>query len=163
LKWAYRGIGELAVAVGFGPLLVLGSYFVQTQRFSLEAFFASLVPGLLIMLILYVNEIPDRTWDDEAGKKTLVARMKEESVTNGYIGSLAVAYAVICLSVVGGLFPPTALLALLTVPVAFKVTTLIKGNLGNPYGLMPTMSKNIRLYAYTTLLLLAGYLISFVI
>jgi 1,4-dihydroxy-2-naphthoate octaprenyltransferase len=163
LKWAYRGVGELAVALGFGPLLVLGSYFVQTRTLSLEAFFASLIPGILIMLILYVNEIPDRTWDDEARKKTLVARMKEESVVTGYVASLAAAYAIVCLSVVARLFPPTALLALLTVPMAIKVRKLIKGNMGNPYGLMPAMSKNIRLYAYTTLLLLTGYLISFVI
>jgi 1,4-dihydroxy-2-naphthoate octaprenyltransferase len=84
LRWAYRGLGELAVGIGFGPLLVLGSYFVQTQSFSLEAFLGSIPVGLLVMLILYVNEIPDRTWDDEAGKKTLVARMREDSAVTGF-------------------------------------------------------------------------------
>lgn len=77
-------MGELAVGIGFGPLLVLGSYFVQTQSFSLEAFLGSIPVGLLVMLILYVNEIPDRTWDDEAGKKTLVARMREDSAVTGF-------------------------------------------------------------------------------
>ena len=162
LKWSYRGVGELAVAIGFGPLLVLGSFFVQARTLSLEAFLASLIPGLLIMLILYVNEIPDRTWDDEAGKKTLVARMSKEAVAIGYVASLAATYGIICLSVAARVFPPTTLVALLTIPMAVKVRRLIKGNLGNPYGLMPAMSSNIRLYIYTTLLFLIGYMISFI-
>jgi 1,4-dihydroxy-2-naphthoate octaprenyltransferase len=161
LKLVYRGLGELAVGIGFGPLLVLGSYFVQTRTFSLEAFLASLPVGILVMLILYVNEIPDRTWDDEAGKKTLVTQFKEKSVVNGFVVSMVALYLIVVLAVVARIFPITALLVLLTIPLAGRVRNLIKGNLGNPYGLMPAMSKNIRLYVYTALLLLAGYVISF--
>lgn len=163
LKWSYRGLGELAVGIGFGPLLVLGSYYVQAQGFSLEAFLASLPIGMLVMLILYVNEIPDRTWDDEAGKKTLVARIREETAVTGYLVSLAALYGIILFSVVVGVFPPTAIVALLTIPMALKVKSQIKGNLGNPYGLMRAMSLNIKLYVYTTLLLIAGYPLSLVV
>ena len=160
LKLVYRGFGELSVGAGFGPLLVLGSYFVQAQGFTVEALLASLPPGILIMLILYVNEIPDRTWDDEAGKRTLVARMREESAVLGYLISVAAVYAIIALSAAARIFPATAILALLTIPLSIRVRSLIKAHLGNPYGLMPAMSLNIKLYIYTTLLLLAGYLIS---
>lgn len=160
LRLGYRGIGELAVAVGFGPLLVLGSYYVQTQTFALEPLLASIPVGLLVMLILYVNEIPDRTWDDEAGKRTLVARVREESLVPGYIGSVVAVYAVVFLGVIAQIFPATAILALLTIPMAVKVRRSIKANLGNPYGLMPAMSSNIKLYVYTTLLLLIGYFAS---
>ena len=31
LKFVYRGLGEIAVAVGFGPLMLLGAYVVQTR------------------------------------------------------------------------------------------------------------------------------------
>ena len=57
---------------------------MQTQSFSIEAVLASIPLGLLVMLILYVNEIPDRTWDDEAGKRTFVARIKENAIVRGY-------------------------------------------------------------------------------
>ena len=163
LKWAYRGLGELAVTIGFGPLLVLGSYFVQAQSLSLEAFLASIPPGMLVMLILYVNEVPDKTWDDEAGKKTLVARMGDVSITRGFLYSMVVAYGTIVLSVLARIFPVSALLALLTIPMTLKVRALIKGNIGNPYGLIPAMSLNIKLYVVTTLLLIVGYLVSFVL
>ena len=32
LKFVYRGLGEIAVAIGFGPLMLLGAYVVQTAR-----------------------------------------------------------------------------------------------------------------------------------
>lgn len=137
LKLVYRGLGELAVGTSFGPLLVLGSYFVQTRSFSLEAFLASLPVGLLVMLILYVNEIPDRTWDDEAGKKTLVAMMQEKSVAWGYAVSIVAIYAIVALGAALRIFPLTAIVALLTIPMALRIRRLIKGSLGNPYGLMP--------------------------
>jgi 1,4-dihydroxy-2-naphthoate polyprenyltransferase len=61
LKLVYRGLGEVAVAIGFGPLMLLGAYVVQTGgAVTREAFVASLPIALLVALILYVNEIPDR-------------------------------------------------------------------------------------------------------
>ena len=113
------------------------------------------------MLILYVNEVPDRTWDDEAGKKTFVSRIRENSIVRGYELAMASVYGVILLGSITRIFPLTVLLALLTVPMAMKETRLIGGNLGNPYGLMAAMSLNIKIFVYTALLMLIGYLISF--
>jgi 1,4-dihydroxy-2-naphthoate octaprenyltransferase len=163
LKWAYRGLGELAVALGFGPIFVLGSYYVQTQSFSLEALIASIPVGMLIMLILYVNEIPDRTWDDEAGKKTLVARMQDKSITTGFVYSIGIVYGAIVVGAFARIMPLTALIALSTIPIALKVQKMIKGNLGNPYGLIPAMSLTIKLYVSTATLLIVGYLVSFLL
>lgn len=157
LKLVYRGLGEFAVAIGFGPILVLGSYFVQSQRFDLAPILASVIPGVLVMLILYVNEIPDVIWDDEASKRTLVARFSESGVRKGYIVSIAAVYASILLAIVAGIFPVTTILALVTIPLAVKVTKSIKNNFGNPYGLMPAMSANIKLFTYTTVLFIIGF------
>ncbi len=69
----------------------------------------------------------------------------------------------ILVGAVSRIFPITILIALLTLPLAVKARGLISGNLGNPYGLMPAMSSNIKIFAYTAILMLAGYLISFLI
>jgi uncharacterized metal-binding protein len=61
------------------------------------------------------------------------------------------------------IFSLSSILALLTIPVALKVRRMIKGNMGNPYGLMPAISLNTNLHAYRTLLLIAGYVISFLL
>jgi len=161
LKLAYRGLGELGVGLGFGPLLVLGSYYVQTQSISAEAVLVSIPLGLLVMLILYVNEIPDRTWDDEAGKRTFVARISEGAIVRGYEITMTVVYGVILMGALIRLFPITILIALLTLPLAVKEQRLIGGNLGNPYGLIPAMSTNIKIFAYTAILMLSGYVIAF--
>jgi 1,4-dihydroxy-2-naphthoate polyprenyltransferase len=41
LKLVHRGLGEIAVALGFGPVMLLGAYVVQAGRISLEAVVAS--------------------------------------------------------------------------------------------------------------------------
>ena len=79
LKFVYRGLGEIAVAIGFGPLMLLGAYVVQTRGvLAWEPFVASLPIALLVALILYVNEIPDRRGDARAGKRTLPVRLSKE-------------------------------------------------------------------------------------
>jgi 1,4-dihydroxy-2-naphthoate octaprenyltransferase len=75
LKFVYRGLGEIAVALGFGPFMLVGAYVVQTRGgLSWEPFAASIPVALLVALILYVNEIPDRRGDAHAGKRTLPVR-----------------------------------------------------------------------------------------
>ena len=60
------------MALGFGPLMLLGAYVVQTGgALAWEPFIASIPIALLVALILYVNEIPDRRGDAHAGKRTL--------------------------------------------------------------------------------------------
>src|SRR2546423_4833108 len=58
LRLVHRGLGEIAVAIGFGPIMVLGAYYVQVHRFTWEALYVSLPVALLISLVLYVNGIP---------------------------------------------------------------------------------------------------------
>jgi 1,4-dihydroxy-2-naphthoate octaprenyltransferase len=110
-----------------------------------------------------VNEIADRTWDDEAGKKTVVTRMSEGSVVAGFVYSMVIVYGVVVVGALTRIMPLSALIALFTVPVALKVRGLIKDNLGNPYGLIPAMALNIRLYVFTAVLLIVGYLLSFLL
>lgn len=72
---ATRGIGEFIVGLNCGPLVVLGSYFVQTQTMALEPLAVSVPLGILILEVLWMNEIPDLEADLKAGKKTLVTRI----------------------------------------------------------------------------------------
>ena len=159
LKLVYRGLGELAVAVGFGPLMLLGAYVVQTAgMLSWEPFVASLPIALLVTLILYVNEIPDRRSDARAGKRTLPVRFPELTIIAGYDVAASLAYVILVAGVVIGILPIPALLALLTIPLALQVARGLRPNYDNPYGLMAVMGVNVKVHLYAGLLLLAGYL-----
>ncbi|MEA2518600.1 MAG: 1,4-dihydroxy-2-naphthoate polyprenyltransferase [Chloroflexota bacterium] len=158
LKFVYRGLGEIAVAVGFGPLMLVGAYVVQTRgALSWEPFVASLPIALLVMLILYVNEIPDRRGDARVGKRTLPVRLSKPTVIAGYRGAAIAAYVIVVAGVVVGVLPIPALLALLTIPLARQVSRGLEPNYDNPYGLMAIMGVNVKVHLYAGLLLLAGY------
>jgi 1,4-dihydroxy-2-naphthoate octaprenyltransferase len=75
LKFAYRGLGEIIVGLVFGPLATMGSYAVQAGAIGPKAFWSGVPVGLLVGLILIVNEVPDYEADKAAGKKTLVVRL----------------------------------------------------------------------------------------
>jgi 1,4-dihydroxy-2-naphthoate octaprenyltransferase len=162
IKLVYRGLGEIAVALGFGPVMLLGTYVVQTESLSREAVVASVPVAILVALILYVNEIPDRVGDAAAGKRTLPVRLPAAVVTNAYLIAGAASFAVIVAGVVAGLLPPFTLLALAAAPLVLRVYRGIRQNYTSPYALMAFMGVNVTLHLYVGLLLLAGYAIAIV-
>jgi 1,4-dihydroxy-2-naphthoate polyprenyltransferase len=157
LKLVYRGLGEIAVALGFGPIMLLGAYVVQTGQLAWEPFVLALVPGILIALILYVNEIPDRRSDAEAGKRTLPVRLSPTVVRGGYLAGAIAAFAIIAAGVTIGLLPWPTLVALAAVPIAFRVHSGLKLHYDSPYALMAVMGTNVNLNLVVGGLLLAGY------
>jgi 1,4-dihydroxy-2-naphthoate octaprenyltransferase len=164
LKLAYRGLGEIVVAIGFGPLMLLGAYVVQSGgALSWEPLVASIPVALLVALILYVNEIPDRRGDAHAGKRTLPVRWSPGAVVLGWDAAVVAAYGVVVAGVALGVLPITTLLVLLTIPLAKRVHDGLRPNYDNPYGLMAIMAANIQLHLVVGLLLFAAYLVVLVV
>jgi 1,4-dihydroxy-2-naphthoate octaprenyltransferase len=157
LKLVYRGLGEIAVAIGFGPIMLLGAYVVQTGRLALEPFVVSITVGILVALILYVNEIPDRTGDAAAGKRTLPVRLRPDTIIGGYLLAALLAFVVIVVGVASGLLPWPTLLALAAVPLALRIHTGIRQHYESPYTLMAVMGTNVNLNLIVGGLLIGGY------
>lgn len=162
LRLVHRGLGEPVTALGFGPVMAVGTYFACTGRWSWQPVLASLPVALLIALVLYVNQIPDRAGDAAAGKRTLIVRFSPTQVQAGYAITVAAAYLCIVAEVVAGVTPVWTLLALVTLPLAWRVRNGLRANYGDPYALMPTMQSNILLHLATGLLLVIGYVIAVV-
>jgi 1,4-dihydroxy-2-naphthoate octaprenyltransferase len=157
LKLVYRGLGEIAVAIGFGPIMLLGAYVVQTGRLAWEPAVLSLVPGILIALILFVNEIPDRRSDAEADKRTLPVRFGPDAVRTGYLVLALAAFAVVAAGAIGGLLPWPTLIALAAIPIVLRVYRGLKVHYDSPYTLMAVMGTNVNLNLAVGGLLLAAY------
>lgn len=162
LRLVYHGLGEVAVVVGFGPIMTLGAYYVEAQRWSWEAFYASLPIGILIALILYVNEIPDRHGDAIAGKRTLPVRLPRETVIRGYAVCAWVAFALIAAGALLGWMPRATLIALAAAALVPGVIRGLHAGYDDAYELVPAMARNIQLHLATGLLLVAGYLVAIV-
>jgi 1,4-dihydroxy-2-naphthoate polyprenyltransferase len=163
LKLVYRGLGEIAVALGFGPIMLLGSYVVQTGRLALEPFVLSLVPGILISLILFVNEIPDRRSDAQAGKRTLPTRFSPEVIRAGYLVVGLAAFGVVIVGVAAGLLPWPTLAALAAIPLLLRVHAGLRVHYDSPYTLMAVMGQNVNLNLVVGALLLLAYAATIVV
>jgi len=166
LRLAHHGIGEVVVGLSFGPLVVMGSYIVQTGTFSWSALLLSLAPGLLVAGILWINEFPDLEADSSVGKRTLIVRMGLDRALTVYVGLIVAAFVIPVLSVLlrltfGGSWftegPPfTVLLPLATVPLALKTIEAARRNYQDPMALIPANAGTIGLTVLFSLLLILG-------
>jgi 1,4-dihydroxy-2-naphthoate octaprenyltransferase len=162
LRLVHRGLGEIGVALGFGPVMVLGAYYVQAKVFSWEALYASIPVGILVALILYVNEVPDRPGDSKAGKRTLPVRWTKDAVIAAYVAAVAVAAGLVLGGAVSGFIPRPTILALAAFPLALPVYRALRSSYDNPYALMPAMAKNIQLHVFAGMGLIVGYVIAII-
>jgi 1,4-dihydroxy-2-naphthoate polyprenyltransferase len=117
IRWAYRGLGELVIALSYGPWMVLGSVYLQTRTVPWAALWASLVPGLLIMALAVVNAIPDFHQDRLVGKRNLVVRLGRRRGVWLYLTLAAAGLAVVIIGVMAGQFPVACLASLLALPL----------------------------------------------
>jgi len=78
------GLGELFVGVK-GVLIVIGSFYVQTNTINLESLFIGAIIGLLSSLVLYINSIPDIAADKLKGRKTLAIILEYYSPSKIFI------------------------------------------------------------------------------
>jgi len=72
VRLGYRGIGEFVIAALFGLLPVYGSYYLQTAAIDTIVLLPASLVGVLIFLVILVNEFPDVAADAAVNKKTLV-------------------------------------------------------------------------------------------
>lgn len=116
LKLSYRGLGELAVASSYGPIIATGTFLVQRGTIGRDVLLASLPLGLAVMAFAWITEVPERRADSLAGKNTLVVRLGLPIAANGFSAIVAAAFAmVVALPALG--MPQTTWLGLLGLPL----------------------------------------------
>jgi 1,4-dihydroxy-2-naphthoate octaprenyltransferase len=156
LRLAHRGLGEIAVALEFGPVTVLGTYFVLAKTFDPAAIVLSISLGLLVAGILWINEVPDIPADAAVGKRTLVVRLGVPRATTVFGGIIGAAYLVLVLGVVFAGLTPWVLLALLALPLAVKPVRGLQRAGADPHALIPSNAGMIMATLATGVLLLVG-------
>jgi len=152
-------VGELSVGINFGPLMVLGSYYVQTPRLTLEPLVASVPVGLLIANVLWINEIPDYGADKSVGKNTCVVRLGRKRSADVYAVIMMAAYGSIILGTIMKLMPTATLVALISMPMALKAIKIAREHYEEPLKLVPANAATIKIHLLTGLLLALGYFI----
>ena len=112
-RLSYRGLGELAVGLCYGPLICIGTYLVQRQRLDLVPVYASVPLGLLVAAFLWVNEFPDYDADRASGKNTLVVRLGRPCARLVFCALMGAAFSIAALLIAFRLVPGAMWLGLL--------------------------------------------------
>lgn len=121
LRYKYKAVGEFSVFLVWGPLMVEGAYFVQRQTFSSKAFWVSLPFGLLVALVLLINNTRDIAHDRKRGVVTLPILIGQRNGLRLYWALVVLAYVGILWMSVFGLLQHWSLIVLVSLPLAVRL------------------------------------------
>ena len=119
------GLAEVFVTIK-GTLIVLGTYFIQSQTIDDFAIFAGVVVGILSSMVLFVTSIPDHDADKEKGRRTLVIIFGMSNAVRTFLIFPILAYGVIIYGVLTGIFPVYSLIVLLAKPFLILAILYLK-------------------------------------
>ena len=149
----------IAPGLGFGPLMVVGTYFTQTGEYSLTAGLASLVPGFLVSNLLLLNQFPDIEADKVAARRHLPIAFGRQFSARVYAVLMMATYVSLAVAVSFSVLPLTALIGLLALPLAAKTVMGVLKNYDDTEKLLPFLGLNIQVILLTTLLTGVGILL----
>jgi 1,4-dihydroxy-2-naphthoate polyprenyltransferase len=157
--YGYEGLGEAFVFLFFGLVAVNGSYFVQVERLDWLPFALSIPIGFLSTAILVVNNVRDIDTDRRSGKTTLAVRLGRARARALYAGLIAGAYAGLPVALLAAGGPAWGLLALASVPLAFRPLRTVTTRTDGP-ALNQALAATGALLAAFSLLVTAGLLLA---
>jgi 1,4-dihydroxy-2-naphthoate octaprenyltransferase len=116
----YIALGDLAVFIAFGPLLVIGSYFSLTGKYDWQTFLISLPIGFLVVAILHANNSRDIFNDNRVKIKTVPILIGLNASKIAYLVLIFGAYILTILLIGLNVINIAGLLVFLSIPVAIK-------------------------------------------
>lgn len=122
---AYNGLGEVAVGVFMGPLMVLGAYYVMAAQASWTPVLVGLPIGLMCAAILDANNVRDVEADRAVNKRTLAVLLGQRAARWEYALLVGGAYVLLALLVVAGVVPWLTLLVVVTLPAAWSLVNVV--------------------------------------
>lgn len=152
------GLGELTVFIFMGPLMVLGTYYVQTHSLAWPALWASVPVGLLVTSIMQCNNVRDIDEDRRSGKRTLARALGPRLARHAYTALVVIAYLSIAAGALLGALPLGVLFALTTFPLAIRNVSALKRATERP-ALNRVLMHAARLHALTGFVLAAGVVV----
>jgi len=153
------GLAEFFVAMK-GTMIVLGTFFIQSNQLTYEATLGGIVLGVLSSLVLFIASFPDYNADKSKGRKTLVIAAGKKNATLVFWIFPIIALGTIILGVFLNLFPISSMIALVPFPLIILAGFELKKNYENQDLLFPSMSKTLMFSRLTGALFVLGILIN---
>ena len=155
---AYNGLGEVAVFIFMGPLMVLGAYYVMAREFNIVPVLVGIPIGFMVAAILQANNIRDIDADRAVNKRTLAVILGLKAARIEYLVLVGGAYVMVVLLILFGIMPITTLLVALTLPEAKRLIEIFNTSQDIPL-LHQAMGRTARLHGQFGLWLVVGWLV----
>lgn len=159
IKFAYRGLGEIIVWIGFGPLAVLLAGIGQNIFYHPVLISITPITGFATLFIVWMGEMVDLPTDRDGGKLGLVARMGFKKSRYGLVGVHSLAAINVVFVMILSLNPGWPLL-IAVIPHIVLILILwnkLKGIESYGDQIRSISGLNFKIYAVFSLLLMAGY------
>ena len=123
IAYKYRGMGEVAVFLMWGPLMMLACHYIQTGGWSqgLSVLLVSIPQGLWVALVLLANNLKDIEFDSQSQVNTVGTLLGRTAAVKVYIVLVAGIYGVTLLEIVFGVLPIWGGLTLFSLPLIYKL------------------------------------------
>ena len=158
VSYGRRGLGELMVFIFMGVLMVMASAYVQTERLTWEAFYASLPVALLVANILHANNLRDIENDRAHGKVT-IAGMIGRPASDYLLYALTLsAFACVAITVAVQTIPASTLLTFLALPATISTFRALREH--DAVALNALVRRTARLHLQFGSLLALGFLLN---
>jgi 1,4-dihydroxy-2-naphthoate octaprenyltransferase len=119
------GLGEIFVAIK-GCMIVLGSYYIQSDTINITSVYVGITVGLLSAVILLVTSFPDYNADKNSGRRTLVILMGKKNSVKLFAIIISITYAMIMSGSIIGIIPVYSVIGLLSMPFAVKAISKLR-------------------------------------
>ncbi|KAB2904577.1 MAG: 1,4-dihydroxy-2-naphthoate octaprenyltransferase [Anaerolineae bacterium] len=156
---AYIGLGEIAVFIFMGPLIVLGTYYVMTEKTSDQTIIGALPIAFLVAAILHANNLRDLDADKVSGKNTLAVRFGRRFAQGEYVVLTLGGLVMVVLLAILGQIPATSLLSLILLPETLRLCRIATTS-EDPKELHMVLVHTARLHKWFGAAYVVGWLIS---
>ncbi len=156
-KLNYNGLGEIAVGLTFGPLIVSGMYVLLTGQLDWKIVVVGLPLAFLITNVLWINQYPDYEADLMGGKRNWVVRIGRPKGLKVYAWLYVGAYASLVLLAVLER-NPVWLAGLLSLPLAVQSIRIAKRHLGDTARFIAANARTVQIYQLIGLAMVAAAL-----
>ena len=152
-------LGEPVVFLFMGPVMVMGSYFVQVEELTWTTFLVSLPVAFIVTAILHCNNLRDISEDREVGKRSFAGWLGVGPSRWLYGAFLASAYGIIAGLSATGTISGWGALGLLPLPFAYDAVRKVFAADDRP-AMMVVMVRSAKLHGWTGVTLAAGLMIA---
>jgi len=130
LHYKYRALGEAAMFLMWGPLMMAGSYFViaGTWEGVRQALWLSIPQGLWVALVVFANNIKDSDYDRRVGIQTAGTNLTRKGAFTIFSMIAAGTYVSVVVEVLLGILPYSSLAVLVSLVPTINLLSVMKNS-----------------------------------